>query len=221
MANKSMDQGCLIHGYYLNPETCLKVINHPLRREILHKLYTLTVKGPITKRNLADSLGIDYYELIYQLNNHLKDFWQVRYEKKRRGAREEFIAPPEVNAVYIMLGSGATIYMLDPLANLYGKIGEIGVRCQKCAPIQVDRCLEEISSQRCLDFCPEERQKLAKILEINSRRMPFTPIDYIVACTALRSLEGQGCIINLSRTACEFLKRIEGQAGFYAGFLRP
>ena len=211
MTDRSVSQGCSIYGYYLNPETCLKVINHPLRRKILHKLYVLTVKGPITKRNLADSLGIDYYELIYQLNNHLKDFWQVRYEEKRRGAHEEYIAPPEVNAVYIMLGSGATIYTLDLLADIYGKISETGTRCQKCAPTQVDKCLEETTSQKCLIFCPDEKQKLTRILEINSRKKPFTPIDYVVACTALRSLEGQGCIINLSRTACEFLKRIEEQ----------
>jgi hypothetical protein len=152
-----------------------------------------------------------YYELIYQLNTHLKDFWQVSYEEKKRGAREEFIAPPVANAIYIMLGSKATIYLLDPLANLYGSLGDTGTRCEQCSQTRIQRCLEELEKQPCFNFCGDEKQKLTRLLELNNRKERPTPVDLIIACTAMRSLEGQGCIVNLSRTNCAFLRRIESQ----------
>lgn len=204
---------CIIRGIYINPVTCLKVINHELRREILHKLYLLTIRGPISKRELAKAVGIDYHELVYQLNNHLKDFWRIMYEEKKRGAREEYIAPYEANAIYIMLGSGATIYILDPLANLYGKLAETGTRCQRCSRSQIRECLEEIIDQSCFSFSREEKERMTKMLELNGRKEPFTPLDLVVACTALRSLEGQGCIADLSRTKCNFLKQIAKESG--------
>ena len=200
---------CVIHGVYLDPGTCMKIINHELRKKILQRLHLLTIRGPISKKMLADDVGVGYYELIYQLNNHLKDFWQVSYEEKKRGAREEFIAPPEANAIYIMLSSGATIYLLDPLANLYGNLAVTGTRCEQCSQTQINRCMEEIGKQPCFKFCDEEKQRLTKLLEMNNRREKFTPVDLIIACTALRSLEGQSCVVNLARTSCTFLRRIE------------
>jgi hypothetical protein len=212
--NSGGSKGCVIQGIYIDPETCMKIIDHKLRREILHQLYLQTIRGPVSKRMLAEALHLDYYELIYQLNNHLKDFWQVRYEVKKRGTHEEFISPPESNAVYIMLSSGAIINVLDPLANLYGQLSDTGTRCQQCSNTQMEKCLDQIREQSCFHFCREENQKMTKMLEMNNRATPFTPVDLIIACTALRSLEGQGCIVNLGRTRCEFLRKMEAHKQF-------
>lgn len=52
----------------------------------------------------------------------------MRFEQRRRGTREEFIAFTERNGVYISLGANALLYVLDPLANLFGKLSD-GTRC--------------------------------------------------------------------------------------------
>jgi len=201
---------CRIYGHYLDPKTCLKIINHDLRKRILHKLFVLTLDKPTTKEELAKALDIDYSKLLYQLNAHLKGFWEVKREEKRRGAREEFIAPPETNILFIMLGADSTVYILDPLANLFGKIREVGTRCDRCSNTQIYRCWEQIRGSKCFDFSREEVIKQRKLLEINSRSAPFTPMDWIIACTALRCLEGEGCVVEIAEDTCMFIKKMRG-----------
>jgi len=70
---------------YIDPETYTSIVNHDLRKRILTKLYRSTRTSPISKQELADSLGIDYHQLVYQLNHHLRDFWTVKEEQKVRG----------------------------------------------------------------------------------------------------------------------------------------
>lgn len=201
---------CRIHGYYLDPKTCLKVTNHDLRKRVLHKLFVLTLDKPTTKEELAKALGVDYSKLLYQLNAHLKGFWKVKYEEKRRGAREEFIAPPETDILFIMLGADSTVYILDPLANLFGKIREVGTRCDRCSNTQIDRCWEQIRGSKCFDFGQEEVIRQRKLLEINFRSAPFTPMDWIIACTTLRCLEGKGCVVEIAEDICGFIKKMRG-----------
>jgi hypothetical protein len=52
--------GCIIHGLYLDPEKCMKVMNHELRKKILQRLHLLTIRGPISKRMLAEAVGVGY-----------------------------------------------------------------------------------------------------------------------------------------------------------------
>ena len=74
---------------FTDPDTYSSIINHDIRKRILRTLYDSTKDAPISKQDLADKLGVGYYRLGYQLNNHLKDFWTVREERKVRGARME------------------------------------------------------------------------------------------------------------------------------------
>jgi len=202
--------GCSIHGRYIDPGDCLKVLDHPLRKKILHGLALETIDGPITKKELAKALGMSYTELLYQLNKQLKGFWEVKREQKKRGAHEEFIAPQTPNAIYVMLGEGATIYMLDPLANIFGRISE-GTRCDDCSREQIAKCLDRTKVGECFDFTPEEMRKQEKLLAVNKRPVPFTPVDRIIGCIALRSLVGEGCAIEVCQTECNFMKKVRAK----------
>lgn len=199
--------GCSIKGRYVDPKTCLKILDHPLRKKIMHKLAVETIDGPITKNKLANAVGVSYTELLYQLNKHLKGFWEVKREQKKRGTHEEFIALPTQNTVYVILGEGAVIYLLDPLANIFGKISG-GTRCDECSSAQIAKCLEKTRSDKCLDFTPEERRRREKLLEANNRPKPYTPMDYIISCIAFKSLEGEEYAIEVCETECHFMSKI-------------
>jgi len=204
---RGLTTGCSIQGRYIDPGDCLKVLDHPLRKKILHRLALETIDGPITKKELAKTLGMTYTELLYQLNKQLKGFWEVKREQKKRGAHEEFIAPQTPNTIYVMLGEGATIYLLDPLANIFGRISE-GTRCDECSREQIAKCLDKTKMDKCFDFTTEEMNNQEKLLVANKRPYPFTPIDRIISCIALRSLVGEGCAIKVCETECNFMKKV-------------
>jgi len=198
---------CSIKGRYADPRICLKVLSHPLRRKILHKLAIQTIDGPVNKKELAKAVGIGYQELLYQLNNHLKSFWEVKQEQKKRGAHEEFIAPPDPNTVYIMIGEGATIYVIDPLANIFGKLSD-GTRCDHCPTEQVEKCLEKIKTEKYFGLSLEERRKQEKLLAANNRPNSPNPMDFIASYIALKSLEGEMCTVQICETECHFIKAV-------------
>jgi hypothetical protein len=203
--------GCLIRAKYIDPEICIKILNHRLRQKILHKLEVETIEKPITKKELADAVGIGYSELLYQLNNQLKGFWKVKEERKKRGAHEEFIVPSSPNTVYVMLGEGATIYVLDPLANMFGKMSN-GTRCDDCSNSQKVKCLERTRSEKCFSFTPEEKRRQERLFSANNRPDAPTPMDRIIGCVALKSLEGDECAVEVCEAECHFLKRIRASS---------
>ena len=70
--------GCRIELVYMDPDTYTAISTHEMRQAILIKMYTESYNGrSMTKQELADSLGIKYQQLVYQLTNHLSDFWTV------------------------------------------------------------------------------------------------------------------------------------------------
>jgi hypothetical protein len=197
---------CSIQGRYLDPQSFLKVFKHPLRKRILYRLAVKTIDEPISKKELAREVGVSYSELLYQLNKHLRGFWEVKREQKKRGAREEFIAPVSPNTVYVMLGEGATLYYMDPLANIFGKLSD-GTRCDACSDKQKEKCLVKVRSMECLT--PEELMVREKLLAANDREDIMTPTDRIVSRIAFKSLEGEGCSVRVCDTECHFIERIK------------
>lgn len=199
---------CRIRGVTINPQVYLKVINHDLRKRILHKFFALTINGSISKKQLADALGIGYHKLLYQLNEHLRDFWEVKYEKKIRGAHEEFIAPPHTNLIYVNIGTDAMIHVLDPLANLFGTLRKVGTRCDQCSELQIGRCLADLRRQGCYPIDEEEGVKQRKVLKANYRSDPLTPVDFILVCTALKTLERETCVVKPTDGKCPFIEKV-------------
>ena len=197
---ENMDNvGCVkdkhIIGEFLEPAMYLKIINHPLRKHILNKLFQATTGGPVRKKYLAKELGIAYPRLVYQLNEHLNSFWEVVREEKIRGAREELISPVNHNTIYCTLSGDATIHIVDPLANLFGRLNIVGTRCDRCDLTQQQKCIKRMMEQGCADnyFKPEERKD---ILVANNRKTPYTPVDYMLLCTITSILDVKKCVVS-------------------------
>ena len=192
-----VSQDLTLKGIVIDPEVYLKVINHDLRKKVLHELFKLSINGPITKNEIADNLGIGYHQMLYQLNEHLNYFWTVDHEEKIRGAREEYIRPKNINTVYCLLGSDAAVHVLDPLANLYGKLAKTGVRCDDCPQDQLKRCQDSIKARPCMPQTDEVQKRKQVILMVNERAPPYKPMDQFLVCTLIKSLDNEPSALSI------------------------
>lgn len=207
----SVSPGCRIEIAYIDPVTYSNVVNHPLRKEILRTLYRMALDGPLSKQILADRLKLDYHQLVYQLNNHLREFWTVVQEKKVRGTRMELIAPSNPYTIFIALGKQQTLYMFDPLANLFGPISKVGTRCDVCTPSEAAKCMKYVEKGCSCQKVPSEPE--LAILKANGRKPPNRPLDSAILCALKGIASGEKCVVNIPCEGCAFLKktiRIEG-----------
>ena len=201
---------CRIEMAYIDPETYTSVVNHDMRKRILTKLYRSTRDAPISKQDLADSLGLDYNQLVYQLNNHLRDFWAVKEERKVRGTRMELIEASSPYAVFITIGKDHGIFLVDPLADIYGAVVKVGARCDQCSEEEAERCMEFAQSRFDSEALPEAERV---VLAANNRRPPYRPMDLALLAAIKGMPAGQRCVIDIPCQTCAFLRRtvrIEG-----------
>ncbi len=201
---------CRIEMAYIDPETYTSIVNHDMRKRILTKLYRSTRDAPISKQDLADSLGLDYHQLVYQLNHHLRDFWTVKEEQKVRGTRMELIQASFPYAVFITIGRDHRIFLVDPLADLYGPVTKAGTRCDQCSEEEAERCMDFAQSR----FDSEALTEAEKaVLTANNRRSPYRPMDLALLAAIKGIPAGQRCVIDIPCQTCAFLRRtvrIEG-----------
>jgi hypothetical protein len=190
---------------YIDPETYSGIVNHQMRKDILRTLYRMALNGPVSKQEIADDLQLNYHQLVYQLNNHLREFWMVKEERKKRGTRMELIAPSKPHVIFISLGKEQKIYIFDPLANLFGPLSKVGVRCDICSDKEAQKCLKCVSDGR---SCRSDSTAAEKaILAANGRKVNQRPVDVAIIC-ALRGIPaGQSCVIEIPCNTCAFLKR--------------
>lgn len=184
-----------LSGEFLDLHISLKIANHLLRKRILHRLYELGIDGPITKKDLARDLNENYHRVLYQLNEHLRQFWTVTEERKVRGAREELIVPANPNTIYCNIGSDTVMNIIDPLANIFGRLNIVGTRCDNCSVEQQKQCMSRIVEQGCaVDYLKPGKKR--DILAANYRKKPYTPVDHILVCTISHILDGEKCTIS-------------------------
>lgn len=190
---------------YLDPLTYAAVADHEIRQAILTKLFKDTYDGtPIVKQDLADSLGLKYQQLVYQLTNHLKDFWTVVDEEKIRGATKEYIAPADPHAVYICLGKNGRIYMVDPIAEIYGPLSEKGLRCDTCSVEEADHCMKSLISKGIVQ--PEIGTSERETLSVN-RRSGMRPLDRGIIESLKGIASNNRCILTIPCERCTFMQR--------------
>lgn len=190
---------------YIDPETYSGIVNHKVRKDILWTLYRMTLNGLVSKEELAKELGVDYQQLFYQLNNHLREFWEVKKELKKRGTRLELIAPSKPNVIFISLGKERKIHIFDPLANLFGPLSKVGVRCDICSDAEAQKCMKFINAGCSCGSASTAAEKA--ILIANGRKVNQRPVDMAIIC-ALRGISnGQNCLIDIPCNTCAFLKR--------------
>ena len=202
---KTVSSNCRIEIAYIDPETYSSIVNHDMRKRILRTLYGSTRDSPISKQDLADKLGVGYHQLVYQLNNHLKDFWSVKEERKVRGTRMELIEPAKPSTVYITFGKDNGIFMVDPAANLFGPLSRSGTRCDGCSPNDAAKCMSSISSGCSCIIVPNEAEKA--MLISNGRKQPFRPLDHAILCAIKGIPQGEKCILEIPCEACAFLRQ--------------
>ncbi len=204
---------CRMEIAYIDPDTYTAIVNHDMRRSILNALFTYASQRPVTKAELAELLDIKYQQLVYQLGHHLQDFWIVEEEEKVRGARREFISPSRPKAIYITLGKGGRLFVVDPLADRYGPVDEVGLRCDGCEASEFEACLQHLIGIGAVDMELEEGEK--SLLAINGRRPPYRPLDHGII-SALRGMSrGDRCVIEIPCQDCAFMVKhlIQGQIG--------
>ncbi|OUJ19496.1 Transcriptional regulator containing HTH domain ArsR family [Methanonatronarchaeum thermophilum] len=199
---------CQIESQLISPNTYMKIINHKLRKKILHTLHKQTLNQPTTKKQIAKQLNIKYEKINYQLNNHLNEFWTTKKTKKIRGTIQQYIAPKTPNSIYINIGQEKIIFIIDPLANLYGKIQTVGTRCDQCTKKQQKKCLKQIKNQKCFQQNKKHKTKWKKLLQTNNRKN-HTAIDYMIACEITKIVDQDNCILQLTNNNCPFLKKIK------------
>ena len=205
-----MTADCRIEMAYIDPETYTSLVNHGLRKRILTKLYRSTRDSPISKQELANSLGLDYHQLGYQLNHHMKDFWTVKEEQKVRGTRMELIEATFPYAVFITIGRDNGIFLVDPLADLYGPVTKVGTRCDQCSKEEAERCMEFAQSRFDSQSLTESEKG---VLASNERRMPYRPMELALLAAIKGIPAGERCVIEIPCQTCAFLRRtmrIEG-----------
>ena len=199
------DGSCRIEIAHIDPVVFTSIVNHDMRKEILNKLYRMALDGPVSKQALAERMGINYHQLVYQLNNHLREFWTVLEEKKVRGTRMELIGPSSPYAIFIALGKERTLHVFDPLANLYGALAKVGTRCDTCSQKETTRCMSFVNSG-CTCVSKPTDEELA-ILHSNNRKAPLRPVDTAILCALKGISSGQKCTVNIPCEGCAFLRR--------------
>ena|GEM_PF-216376 len=189
----------------LDPGTYVSVHDHEMRQRILTTLFRMTrAHGPVTKQDIADRLGIKYQQLFYQLNDHLSSFWKVEREEKVRGARTEFIVPKEPDAVYIAIGNDRKIFVIDPLAELYGPVSDVGLRCDLCSDNDSGECMNSLVKKNVIPCKVSEAEE--ETLMMNNRT-GSRPLD-IGMISALKGLAvGEQCVLTIPCDRCTFMKK--------------
>ncbi len=200
-----MANGCKIEIICLDPQTYTSIVNHEVRKKILMALFEKGSQRLISKQELADHLGLGYHQLVYQMNNQLRDFWKVKEEKKVRGTRMELIEPADPNAIFIALGREGKIFIVDPLAKLFGPLSKVGTRCDGCSSQVAEKCVKYVL-ESCSCISSPTDQGVA-ILKSNQRKKPFKPVDLAIMCSLKSVTSGEKCVVSIPCEGCAFLKK--------------
>jgi len=195
----------------LDPETYISIHDHEMRQRILTALFKMVrAHGPVSKQDLADRLGIKYQQLSYQLCDHLPAMWKVAREEKVRGARTEYIVPSDPDAVYIAIGNDRKIYIVDPLAELYGPLSEVGLRCDSCSDEENSECMRSLIEKGIVP--PAMSAAEEDTLRINNRKRAG-PLDAGIIESLKSLVTGERCVLTIPCDRCTFMRRREDNMG--------
>lgn len=209
-----MASGCRIEISYIDPETYTAIVNHDLRKGILRALYAMALDGPVSKQALADRVGVGYHQLSYQLAHQLREFWTVGEERKVRGTRLELIQPSSPSSIYITLGRDGRLFIVDPLANLFGPLSKVGTRCDGCSPAEAGKCLGHVREGCCFTGPPSAEE--TEVLRRNGREGKPRAMDLAIVCALRGVAAGRKCAVSIPCESCPFMRRairIDGASG--------
>jgi len=189
----------------LDPDAYMGIHDHEMRQRILTTLFRMArTDANITKQDIADRLGLKYQQLSYQMCDHLSSFWKVAEEKKMRGARVEYIVPSDPDAVYIAIGKDRKIYVIDPLAELFGPLSDTGLRCDSCSEEDRKECMISLVKKKVIPDNISDAER--DVLTANSRNSPG-PLDIGIIETLKGLVTGDRCVLTIPCDRCAFMKR--------------
>ena len=125
-------------------------------------------------------------------------------EKKVRGTRLEYISPAAPSSIFITLGKDGRVFIVDPLANLFGPLSKVGTRCDSCSKKEMERCLEHVRSGCCYTAEPSAEER--RILEANGRKT-LRPLDLAILCSLKGVPTGKACAVSIPCDSCPFMRR--------------
>jgi G3E family GTPase len=160
----------------------------------------------VSKQDIADRLGIKYQQLSYQMSDHLSSFWKVAKEERVRGARMEYIVPTDPDAIYIAIGKDRKIYVIDPLAELFGPLSDVGLRCDRCSGSDSDECMTALIAKGIIPAKIGSAEE--ETLRMNGRR-GMRPLDAGIIETLKGLATGDKCVLTIPCDRCTFMRRNE------------
>ena len=200
-----MGENCRMDILFMDPDTYTSIATHEMRQSILNKLFKEAYNGhSMTKQQLADSLGIKYQQLVYQLMNHLREFWTVTKEEKVRGTRMEYIAPANPHGIYVCVGKNRNLYIVDPIAELYGPLSDVGIRCDSCSVEEYQHCVNSLIEKKVI---PKDLSNTdIETLNLNGRK-EARPLDRGLL-ESLRGLAaGSNCTLTIPCERCSYMQK--------------
>jgi hypothetical protein len=200
-----MTDSCRMEIIYMDPDTYTSIATHGMRQSILTKLFKDAYNGQsLTKQQLADALGIKYQQLVYQLTNHLQDFWKVTGEEKVRGTRMEYIAPANVHGIYICIGKDRKLYIVDPIAELYGPMADVGLRCDSCSKEEAAECIKSLISKK---IVPKELSASEMETLTTNKRDGTRPLDRGIIEALKGIAAGDKCVLVIPCERCCYMQK--------------
>ena len=190
---------------FLDPEAYISIRDHEMRQRILTMLFRMSgAYGPVSKQDLADRLGIKYQQLSYQMSGHLSSFWKVAKEERVRGARMEFMVPADPDAVYISVGKDRQINIIDPPAELFGPLSDVGLRCDSCSADDRKGCMMSLTEKGIIPAELSEAEE--ETLKMNNRRVA-SPLDAGIIQSLKGLAAGEQCVLTIPCDRCTFMRR--------------
>ena len=96
------------------------------------------------------------------------------------------------------------MYIVDPIAKLYGPLDEVGARCDFCSVEEAEHCVKSLIEKEIIpkDLTTSERE----ILSIN-KRSGLRPLDrgFIEALKGLAM--GNNCILTIPCERCSYMQK--------------
>ncbi len=200
-----MGESCRMEILYMDPDTYTSIATHEMRQSILTKLFKEAYNGnSMTKQQLADALGIKYQQLVYQLMNHLREFWTVTGEEKVRGTRMEYIAPANPHGIYVCVGKNRKLYIVDPIAELYGPLSEVGIRCDSCSKEEYEHCVSSLIEK---GIVPKELSDTDKETLTLNKRKEARPLDRGLVESLKGLSAGNNCTLTIPCERCCYMQK--------------
>ena len=116
----------------------------------------------------------------------------------------EYIAPANPHGIYICIGKNRKMYMVDPIAELYGPLSEVGVRCDSCSKEEYEHCVNSLIEK---NIVPAELNDTDKeTLSLNGRK-EARPLDRGLV-EALKGLSaGNNCTLTIPCERCSYMQK--------------